>query len=69
VLMHFVATTLLFETRDGLPSHVRAASNRECYAIAITRWMAEKTGSMLVGHRSLVRGSVALTFGDFVDVT
>jgi hypothetical protein len=67
--MHHVATTLLFETHDGLPSHVRAVSNRECYAIAITRWMAEKTGSMLVGHRSLVRDSVALTFADSADVT
>jgi hypothetical protein len=69
VSMHPMATTLLFETRDGLPSHVRAASNRECCAIAIARWMAEKTGSMLVGHRSVVRDTVALTFGDFWTVT
>jgi hypothetical protein len=40
--MHPEPTTLLFENRDGLLSHVHEAVNRAGYVVSIKRWNADK---------------------------
>jgi hypothetical protein len=58
--MHPESTTVLFESRDGLLSHVQEVANRSCYVVSIKRWTADKKVVLGCVHGGKYRNRLGL---------